>query len=363
MSYFMQHGDAFVPTAGKDSILDALPVGNYVVALNPMTGMFFHRTQRFTRPEKMYGDFDERADRVLKTFMDRERATGVLFAGEKGSGKTQLARLISIKAYDLGIPTLLVNAPYTGDQFNNLLADVEGPAIVFMDEFEKVYDSQSQESVLTLLDGAMTTQKLFILTVNNKWKIDSNMRNRPGRLFYLLDFDGLESNFVREYCEDNLDDKSQVEAVVRISTMFEKFNFDILKALVEEMNRYQEAPFDALKMLNAKPVDHESYGTRYEVKVWNPAGVEGELDIGENSETENHPLNIRGGVMHFYATFGNEDDGENDGCTIIQVRGGDVQKLNAEKGEFEFVNDDGYRFTFLKKKPKPYSYETLMEVL
>ncbi len=32
-----------------------------------------------------------------------------------------------------------------------------------------------------------------------------------------------------------------------------EFNFDMLKALVEEMNRYNETPTDALAMLNAKP--------------------------------------------------------------------------------------------------------------
>ena len=35
--------------------------------------------------------------------------------------------------------------------------------------------------------------------------------------------------------------------------MFAQFNFDMLKALVEEMNRYNESPSEALRMLNAKP--------------------------------------------------------------------------------------------------------------
>lgn len=367
MSFFAQSGDAFVPTAGKDTLFDSLPVGNYVVAQS-MSGLFYMRAPKFAPLGKVYGDVEARADRILHTFDTRPRATGALFSGEKGSGKSLLARMISLKGYELGIPTILVNSPWTGDGFANLLADVEQPAIVLMDEFEKVYDSNEQEQVLTLLDGSMTTKKLFILTVNNKWRVDSNMRNRPGRLYYSIDFDGLESTFVKEYCEDNLDNQEHVDLVVKVSTMFEKFNFDMLTALVEEMNRYDEDPFDALKLLNAKPVDHEPGGKTYEVKVFTPDGVEGRVESREQVT----PLNAHHGTVAIYVAWpapkeegvkkkqrrGDPllsldemfDDVPDDGNKYLQARvywkAADVTKLNAEAGEYEFINEDGYRITY-----------------
>ncbi len=39
----------------------------------------------------------------------------------------------------------------------------------------------------------------------------------------------------------------------------------MLKALVEEMNRYNETPTEALEMLNAKPEYDE--GAKYEIKL------------------------------------------------------------------------------------------------
>ena len=33
MSYFMQNGDLFSPTPGKESLLDELPAGNFIVCL------------------------------------------------------------------------------------------------------------------------------------------------------------------------------------------------------------------------------------------------------------------------------------------------------------------------------------------
>jgi hypothetical protein len=67
--------------------------------------------------------------------------------------------------------------------------------------------------MLTLLDGVFPSKKLFILTCNDKWRIDKHMRNRPGCIFYMLDFKGLDADFIREYCEDRLDAKEYIERI------------------------------------------------------------------------------------------------------------------------------------------------------
>ena len=61
-----------------------------------------------------------------------------------------------------------------------------------IDEFEKIFSGEKQQHILTLLDGVFSTHKLFLLTCNDKWKIDSHMRNRPGRIYYMIEFEGLE---------------------------------------------------------------------------------------------------------------------------------------------------------------------------
>lgn len=354
MSHFAQNGNDYFPTSGNEFLLDHLPIGNFVVCAS-LVGLYFQRVQDFQPVKKLYGDFHSVADRVLGTFLDRPRATGVLFAGEKGCGKSELARLISLKGYDVGIPTILVNSVWFGDPFANLLQSVDQPAIVMLDEFEKVYDSTQQEALLTLLDGSMTSKKLFILTVNDKWKVNQNMKNRPGRLYYALDFDGLDATFVREYCEDNLKDQTHTESVVRVSSMFEKFNFDILKALIEEMNRYNENPFEALKMLNAKPVEYGDAGVRYSIKVTTPSGYEFEPQDVNPSAT---PLNSKGGEMSFYVNVPNEanvDDRDEDDEVYIQVNAADAKKIDAERGLFEFITDKGYRVVFERRKPKVFN--------
>jgi hypothetical protein len=89
------------------------------------------------------------------------------------------------------------------------------------------------------------------------------MKNRPGRIFYLIEFDGLEEEFIREYCEDCLVNKLYISSIIEISKRFDSFNFDLLSSIVEESNRYGEDPKDFMYILNAKP----EYAGKMDYKV------------------------------------------------------------------------------------------------
>ena len=251
---FQKSGNSYMPfpKAALPPILPQLPAGVYVIKAS-VTGLYLDMVDGFDLPPKLYGDINSKAERIISTFHSRPTTTGVLLTGEKGSGKTQLARLTATKFVEAGFPVLLVNSPFTGDSFNQLLQSIHQPTLVLFDEFEKVYGADDQPKMLTLLDGMFPSKKLFMFTCNEVSRIDSHMKNRPGRIFYLLDFNGLEEQFVREYCEDNLLNKENMEKLVFAAGMFQPLNFDTLKAIVEEMNRYNETPAEALKMLNAKP--------------------------------------------------------------------------------------------------------------
>jgi hypothetical protein len=190
-------------------------------------------------------------------------------AGSKGSGKTLLAKNLCVKMAAENIPTIIVNEAFYGDEFNEFLQRINQPCVVLFDEFEKVYmKAEQQFGLLTLLDGVFPSKKLFILTCNDIYRIDNNMKNRPGRLFYMFKFQGLDREHVEEYCQDNLNDKSQISDVCRLSQIFGEFNFDMLAALVEEMNRYNEPAREALKALNIST--ENDAGGRYKVVVtWN----------------------------------------------------------------------------------------------
>lgn len=253
MAHFIKSGNMFrvAPDAALD-IHETLPGGVFVIKRNMEIGFFLEHIDMFSMPAKMYGSTKTQTKRVLDTFDARGSSTGVMLVGEKGSGKSLLAKMISKTAAEQGVPTIVVNQPWVGDEFNQFIQLISQPCIILLDEFEKVYDSDHQEQLLTTLDGVFSSRKLFLFTSNNKFGMDRHMQNRPGRIYYLLEFGGLTAAFIREYCEDKLSNTDYINSVVNIANAFNEFNFDMLQALVEEMNRYNEEPKDALKWLNVK---------------------------------------------------------------------------------------------------------------
>lgn len=253
MAYFIRRGSTFTPT-DSDDIRPGLPIGNYAVCEDQFKSLYLESIDPFSLPAKFYGTIVADSDRMFHTFQDRKASTGVLLVGEKGSGKTLLAKRLSALCADAGFPTIVVNRPFGGDGFNKLIQDIGQPALIMFDEFEKVYsrEAEDQNAILTLLDGVYPTKKLFVLTSNDKWRINNHMWNRPGRLYYMMEFSGLTTSFVREYCEDNLANCAWLDHVIVTTQLFTEVNFDMLQAIVEETNRYDEDPRTLLRLLNLK---------------------------------------------------------------------------------------------------------------
>jgi len=352
MTYYMKSGNTFrVSSKEAMDLHETLPVGNYTVNQDMMGNLFLEKIESFTIGTKLYGDTTRHTGRIFSTFMDRDVSTGVLLNGEKGSGKSLLAKNLSVTAAEAGVPTIVINQPWVGDKFNTLIQSIEQPCVVLFDEFEKVYDEDSQEQMLTLLDGVFPSKKLFILTCNDKWRIDKHMRNRPGRIFYMLDFKGLDADFIREYCEDRLDAKEYIERIVQITGTFSAFNFDMLKALVEEMNRYNEPPQEAMKMLNAKPEYSEE--CRYKVHLHVDGKLVEQEDVSEE-EWQGNPLNKQ--VRISYKIWEKDENGDEEyDWRQARFATTDLKKIENDGTRFMFENERGIQAMLVKVKEKSYN--------
>lgn len=282
-NYLVNGNIVKVFSEGDVDIISKLPLGTYMVKRNPTTGeMYLKRTYDLSVEKKIYGNMPSRVDRILHTFDSRNTNTGILLSGVKGSGKTFLAKELSAKLREKGISTILVNDVFNSTQLSQFLQNIAEPAMVFFDEFEKVYrkgseygdDDEScgnsengngdQNGLLSLLDGIFTTKKLFVFTCNSTWNISNLFFNRPGRIFYHIEFKGLPVESIKEYCEEKLNNKEWIENVISISKILKDFTFDQLQAIVEESNRYNEKPTECLEMLNINP---ETDRGRYQVEI------------------------------------------------------------------------------------------------
>ena len=350
MAHFLKNGNTFRVFAQESiDLTNTLAPGNYVVKQDQFENLYIEQVDDFKVSGKLYGDVGKNADRILNTFDQRPNATGIMLSGEKGSGKTLLSKVISLEGAKLGYPTIIINQPYKGDDFNTLIQSIEQPAIILFDEFEKVYDKEDQEEILTLLDGVFPSKKLFILTCNDKWRVDIHMRNRPGRIYYMLDFGGLDHDFIRDYCADNLKAQEHTDAVCKISSLFDEFNFDMLKALIEEMNRYNEAPQESIRMLNAKPEFSDKGRFTITLQINGVILDEKRLD---QKEWEGNPLTAN---IQLWCETNKDKDGDGDWNTV-RFGPHDLFNVDADNCSFTFINSKGQKLELVRIKEKAFNY-------
>jgi hypothetical protein len=127
-------------------------------------------------------------------------------------------------------------------------------------------------------------------------------------------------------CDDNPKQKSHIDGICNIATLFEAFNFDMLKAMVEELNRYGETPAEVLKFLNARPefIGHRIYQARLT--------VQGTCIFLEYC---GQPLM---GALHL-THWDRSGDGKR---TKVTFTANDLEDLNPAEGKFVFSNPENF---------------------
>jgi hypothetical protein len=366
MTYYTRSGSCFFITKKENlQISDRLETAVYILKYSQQNGFYLEKTNRFELPNKIYGNTSTYKDRIIKTFLDRADSTGVLLSGTKGSGKTLLVKVISEAGFDPKNqwPTIVISEPFTGEAFLSFMTSIDQPCVVIFDEFEKVYgscyaeqveeigDKQNavggQESLLTLLAGVFPTKHLFLLTCNDEWKVSDNMKNRPGRLYYRISYKGLDGDFIRQYCNEKLIDKSKIQSVYVLSLMFEDFNFDMLQGLVEEMNRYGESADEVIKILNVKPVE-ETISASYDVELIANDGKKPTIAYYHKVYRSNPLLHEEIGIN--YET--------RDGESVVIFNRSHLIKVT--KGSIIFKNEDGWTASFTKNQQRHTDYSKVL---
>lgn len=237
----------------------------YTVEQNPKTGELYLKKgleKTFNFDFKIYALEKDFITRVLSTYNTTTGNLGVLMNGLKGTGKTITSELI---ANGLNLPIILVNKAY--QNLNSFIIDIPQDVCILIDEFEKIYTSSgyndmSQEddtkfktdsSLLSLMDGTYKNEfrKVFLLTTNKMW-LNENMLNRPSRIRYIKQFGDLNHDQIMEILDDILINKEFTESVISFLKPLEIITVDIVKAVINEVNMYNEPADIACKYLNVQ---------------------------------------------------------------------------------------------------------------
>lgn len=298
--YFIEGNKVKVVPDGAINLKKSLPPATYFVKFNQKEGFFLERGDNFGEVGTLYGDLSDRTNRIVDTYLDRKAKnvnTGILLSGLKGSGKTLQSKIVSnTLRIEYKIPTIIVAETYNPAELALYLKDISDPALILFEEFEKLYRSSGirynhvrnrddviytdesvdsarkanvtdmQEGLLTLLDGVMNSNKLFIFTCNSTRDVNYLLLNRPGRVWYHFKYSGIEESVIDSYCKEKLEGNEKAIAEIKqISDYLDEcFTFDVMQAIVEETLRQGVLPLEAMEYLNVEP---EPFSHYYEINV------------------------------------------------------------------------------------------------
>lgn len=238
---------------------DKLPIGVYSLCFNDKTGDFYLKEKpNFVLPSKVYGDHSI-IHRWLKSYeVNSHKNMGIILSGLKGSGKTITAQKFCIESKK---PVIIIGDAFVGADFVNFLTNpVFSESIIFIDEFEKIYnlntsrDDNPSKDLLTLMDGTFQTKLIFLLTVNT-FNLNDYFVNRLNRIKYRKDYTDLDQSVVDEVIEDLLVNKEHKESIIKFFETINICTFDLLVNVINEMNLFNEDAITIGKYLNLKAED------------------------------------------------------------------------------------------------------------
>lgn len=246
-----------------ESIDQTLKVGNYAVSFSDLKGFFLTEREELDLPKKIYGGSNF-PDRVLNTYNSFKKGMGVLLSGPKGTGKTVEAKSICIKS---NMPVVLLTTGYSGGDFAEFLESIKTPSVIFIDEFEKVYDEEDKRNFfLSVMDGVAKSRHLFLLTSNSS-DIGEFFDSRPGRVRYHKRYNFLSEETICEIIDDRLNHKDKIETVKEQLSILPQLSVDSLVCIIDECNLYNELPKDFSSFFNVVAERPDSYAVVLNIKT------------------------------------------------------------------------------------------------
>lgn len=224
--------------------ISKLAKGNYLLKFDPNKGGFYlKKKEDFILPAKIYGD-NSIIKRYLNSYKNTTRNLGVLLSGLKGAGKTVLCQELCVASE---LPVIIISQGYSGTAFVDFITAPEwGDCIIFIDEFEKVYNDRNEEGeptspsdLLQIMDGGYPTHYLYLLTCN-EMRISEFLVNRPGRIRYRKHYNNLSKEVIDEVIADSLKNKKHAKSVHNFLNKLGIKTFDLLTAIIKDMNLYGE---------------------------------------------------------------------------------------------------------------------------
>lgn len=241
MSNFIINGERIV-TKPEGQDYDLMPGKVYDLLFdNYEMYSYLKENGNLNMPKKIYEIEEDTKfmDRVL-LFHNSEYNngnTGVLLAGDKGTGKSMLAKRIALKS---NLPIIIVDSSYPLWQITKFFKKVKTETCIIFDEIEKNPRTWPSEDLLTFLDGIQETgKKIVIMTCNKTEGLDENLFDRCSRIRYYRKYKANANEiFIKEMIEDK--GLTPNQPLVDFIKRFTVKSFDNINSFLDEYKLYLE---------------------------------------------------------------------------------------------------------------------------
>jgi hypothetical protein len=210
-----------------------LPKGSYSPRFTPQ-GLVLYRLPKFTSPKTVFGNAKERAEFIIKSHKEVGKL-GLLLEGAKGSGKSMLASMIAEYSPH---PAIIVDKSIHIEGIHELykMSASTGQAYVFVfDEYEKFFDREDQQKMLSIFDGPLQHNCLTIFCTNNP--INQYLYNRLKRIRYRYSYSFLSTEETKEVLSHLIPDNEDVVHSIAAKMMLFPATYDILTVIAKDWHR------------------------------------------------------------------------------------------------------------------------------
>ena len=239
-------------------IRERLEPKNYLFTWDAFGRCFLMDENDFSIPEKIYDVDGSLRSFITTSFNKNNKNLGVLLTGNKGQGKSLTAKIL---CKELNLPVILLNSAIPQNiDFISFLQNIEQDFILFIDEFEKLFDDREerrnngdsdsnfhkQDVFLSFMDGVRMQVKnkiLFLLTTNEE--VSKYLINRPSRIKFLKEYDELPQSLFNLIADDLLENKDFKADLVK-NVSLDNLNIDLLISIINDINLFNK-PFSEFR--------------------------------------------------------------------------------------------------------------------
>ena len=231
----VQNGIDFKIYRNGIKTFDKIPTGTYRIMFSQTNGFYLSQIENMFINEKVYGVHKQKVQKVFRAFNNSYKNIGTILCGDKGIGKSFFAKMLAIRSISIGLPVILADEYFDG--IAEFIGSINQDVMILFDEFDKKFDKDDQNMMLSLFNGTDSGKKLFVITCNYLGKLSDFVVNRTGRFRYLFKFKYPVQQEVRQYLMDKIKPEYQkeIEKVVMFSIKV-NLTYDSLETIADELN-------------------------------------------------------------------------------------------------------------------------------